>query len=62
MADFHQEFDGDILGSPASKELRDRLIASYEHALNNGLTPTCALSVVLSWIAEECARVRADTP
>ena len=44
----------------ASEKLTSLLITSYEQAIRNGLTPCRALSVMLEWIAEECARLRAD--
>ena len=44
----------------AGDELKSRLIASYEQAIHNGLAPCCALAVMLEWVAEEFARIRAD--
>jgi len=44
----------------ASEELKSRLIASYERAVDAGLMPCRALAVILEWVAEECARVSAD--
>jgi len=47
-------------GMKASEELKSRLIASYERAVHNGLAPCSALAVMLEWVSEECARIRAD--
>ena len=44
----------------ASEDLKSRLIASYESAVHNGLSPCNALAVMLEWVAEECARIRAN--
>jgi len=43
-----------------SEELKSRLIASYERAVDAGLMPCRALAVMLEWVAEECARISAD--
>jgi len=44
----------------ASEELKNCLIASYERAVHNGLSPCSALAVMLEWVSEECARIRPD--
>jgi hypothetical protein len=44
----------------ASEELKSRLIASYESAVQDGLAPRSALVVMLEWVSEECARIRPD--
>jgi hypothetical protein len=44
----------------ASEELKSCLIASYERAVHNGLSPCSALAVMLEWVSEECARIRPD--
>ena len=44
----------------ATDALRSALIASYELALARGLAPTSALAIILTWSAEECARVHAE--
>lgn len=44
----------------AIEELKSRLIASYERAVDAGLMPCRAMAVMLEWVAEECARIGAD--
>jgi hypothetical protein len=44
----------------ATEELKSRLIASYERAVQNGLAPRSALAAMLEWVSEECARIRPD--
>ena len=43
------------------EELLGTFIAAYEKALEQGLTPTTALSAALSWVAEETARLHASS-
>jgi hypothetical protein len=45
-------------GQKAADELRSTLITGYEQALEHGLTPSSALAEVLSWAADEWARLR----
>ncbi len=58
--DLFQGFSQDDLNLEASNELRSSLITSYERAIHNGLAPCRALAVILEWMAEECARTRAE--
>lgn len=44
----------------ASDALRDALESVYLRAIEQGLKPAEALAVVLSWAAEEAARILAD--
>lgn len=44
-------------GDQVLEELLGTFIAAYEKALEQGLTPTIALGAVLSWVAEETARL-----
>jgi hypothetical protein len=44
----------------ASEELKSRVIASYERAVDAGLMHCRAMAVMLEWVAEECALIGAD--
>jgi hypothetical protein len=45
--------------SPLEEDkLKSRVIAAYEQALDQGLTPSRALAAMLSWVAEESTRLR----
>jgi hypothetical protein len=46
----------DISGDPKVK-FEAALIEAYEQALQEGLTPETAISVVLAWVADETARL-----
>ena len=44
--------------SPLEEDkLKSRVIAAYEQALDQGLTPSRALAAMLSWVAEESTRL-----
>ena len=58
--DLFQGFDDDRPAPQARNALKSALIAGYEHALEQGMTPSHALAVILSWAAEECDRLHAD--
>lgn len=58
--DLFQGFDGDRPTPEPRDELKSALIAGYEQALEQGMTPSHALAVILSWAAEECERPYAD--
>jgi hypothetical protein len=40
-------------------ELKSALIAAFETAIDQGLTPQIAIATVLEWVSEECARLHA---
>ncbi len=40
------------------EDLRSAVIASFETALDLGLSPSDAIATVLEWAAQECARLR----
>ena len=58
--DLFQRFDDHRTVPQARDALKNALIAGYEQALEQGLTPSRALAVILSWAAEECDRLYAD--
>ncbi len=43
-----------------AEELKGVLIVTYETAVERGLPPQDALAAILTWVAEECARLRAQ--
>lgn len=45
----------------AGETLNRRLIISYEQAIQSGLRPLDALSMILLWAAEEISRLHAET-
>ena len=60
--DFFEEFQR--VDAAQDEALRAVLVAGYEHAIERGLAPCSALSVILNWASEECARrlVKAREP
>ena len=40
-------------------ELKSSLIAAFETAIDQGLSPQIAIATVLEWVSEECARLNA---
>ena len=60
QTDLFQGFDDDRPAPQARNALESALIAGYERALEQGLTPSHALAVILSWAAEERDRLYAD--
>jgi hypothetical protein len=51
----HNDLAGDRQGA-----LIDALITSYEQAIQDGLPPSDALSVILNWVAEEILRMHQE--
>ena len=41
----------------SADDLKSLLIVAFETAIEEGLPPQKALSIVLDWVADECARV-----
>ena len=63
------EIDGLFPGRPeplipkkAADILQSHLISGFEKAVEQGLHPADALSLVLSWASSEMARIRLDLP
>jgi hypothetical protein len=40
------------------EDLRSAVIASFEAALDRGLSPSDALATILEWAAQECGRLQ----
>ena len=57
----HAETPKECLIEAADRELLEKLesslIASYEMALESGLSPGDALAIILDWAAVECGRL-----
>ena len=58
---FSLYLDGGYASLTAIEQLKSFLNESYQQALRNGLEPGQALAVILETVAEECARISADT-
>ena len=41
----------------SADDLKSLLIVGFETAIDEGLSPQRALSIVLEWVADECERV-----
>lgn len=48
-------------GREAADALKSGLITAYEQSIEDGVTPTSALAIVLGWVAEEFERIGAET-
>ena len=44
----------------STEELKSALIASFETAIDRGLSPQMAIATVLEWVSEECGRLQAS--
>ncbi len=53
-------FQPDTPPHGAINELESTMIAGYEQALCQGLSPNRALSVILTWAATECGRLKCE--
>ncbi len=57
MSDENPGSEKDDPNSQAAEALKACVIAAYEQALRDGLTPCEALAVMLDWASEEWGRV-----
>jgi hypothetical protein len=54
-----EDFEQDDAGPEPVDGFRTQLIVAYEHALEEGVNPIAALSVMLDWASQEMRRYSA---